>query len=166
MSTKTFRSDLCTAWPTRKIFRSTSAPLFRTQASSEQVATRGNRIKRVKHDTRSPSSMVFGDPVGCNATVIQFMTSVHTEMLQTQELEPGAGTGTRGKNEYRTRTSLSALKFQMPYVAPMIPAKAMAVLAFQLEGRVHQPPKRYQPEFREVVTAQSGNGERSRSEDL
>ena len=61
--------------------------------------------------------------------------------------------------EYQNHTSLSALKFQTPYVAPMIPAKAMAVLAFQLEGRDHQPPnKTYQPKSREAVTAQSRNG--------
>lgn len=41
----------------------------------------------------------------------------------------------------------------------MIPTKAIAVLAFQLEGRVHQPPREYQPEFQEVVNARFGTGQ-------
>ena len=38
------------------------------------------------------------------------------------------------------RTSLSALRVQTPYVTARIPPKRMAVLDFQFEGRVHQPP--------------------------
>jgi len=164
MSTKAFHPGLCTAWPTRKISQGTSAPLFRTQAPNEQVTARGKE-KRVKHGTRSPSSTVSGDLVGRNATGIQFTILASTKMLRkhrSQNQTQGRG-GTREKNEYQNRTSLSALKFQTPYVAPMIPAKAMAVLAFQLEGRVHQPPKTYQPKFLEAVTAQSRNGGRSRT---
>jgi len=89
------------------------------------------------------------------------MTLVPAEKKNTRARTECMG-GNGAKNEYQTRTSLSALKFQTPYVAPIIPAKAMAVLAFQLEGRVHQPPERHQPKFQEAVIAQSGNGERSR----
>jgi len=36
--------------------------------------------------------------------------------------------------------SFSALTCQTPYVTARIPANAIAVLAFQFDGRVHQPP--------------------------
>ena len=161
MSAKAFHPGLCTAWSTRKISQGTSAPLLWTQASSEQVTTRGKE-KRVKHGTRSPSSTESGDLVGRNATGIQFTILASARMLRkhgSHSQTQGRG-GTREKNpEYQNHTSLSALKFQTPYVAPMIPAKAMAVLAFQLEGRDHQPPnKTYQPKSREAVTTQSRNG--------
>lgn len=38
------------------------------------------------------------------------------------------------------RTSRSALTCQTPYVIAKMPMKAIAVLDFQFEGRVHQPP--------------------------
>jgi hypothetical protein len=38
------------------------------------------------------------------------------------------------------RTSLSALTCQAAHVTVKIPANAMAVLDFQFDGRVHQPP--------------------------
>src|SRR5260221_3211913 len=37
-------------------------------------------------------------------------------------------------------TSLSALTVQTPYDTPSIPANTIAVVAFQFDGLVHQPP--------------------------
>lgn len=51
------------------------------------------------------------------------------------------GAKTKCMGKYQIRASLSALKFHTPYVTPIIPAKAIAVLTLQLEGRVHQPPR-------------------------
>ena len=115
-------------------------------APNEKAAIREKNKSetRVKHGTRSPSSTVFGDPAGRSATETQFRTLALTDG--------------NGEKIMSNRTSLSALRFQTPYVTPIIPAKAIAVLAFQLEGRVHQPPREYQPKFQEVVTGRSRSG--------
>lgn len=68
-------------------------------------------------------------------------------MLLTEHARcPGTTTSsaclTTGTRCARKLTSLLAEYFQIEYVTAPIPAMQMAVLAFQFEGRVHQPPGR------------------------
>jgi len=72
MSTKTSRSGLCTAWPTRN-----RASIRQLRYPRPKRGSMGQGKRRIRSETRQglPSSTVFGDLVEHNATITNYDVS-------------------------------------------------------------------------------------------